>query len=78
MTNDELSKLIEDALAHRITAKAAIAKLVADGYEEADAEELVFFAFGGSDLVETGPDGVDRYPGGRTVAEVEADMEREA
>lgn len=55
----------------RITPRDAIAALVAVQHTSAEARELVFIALGGSDLVETGPDGVDRYPSGKTVDEVE-------
>lgn len=55
----------------RISPRDAIAALVAVHHTSAEARELVFMALGGSDLVEKGPDGVDRYPSGKSVAEVE-------
>jgi hypothetical protein len=60
--------------AGRIRPHAAIATLVADGHDEPSASELVFVAIGGSDVVEIGADGVERYPSGKTVAEIERQM----
>ena len=58
----------------KISPRAAIAALVDAGHSAAEAQELVFVALGGSDLVETGADGVKRYPSGKTVDEVEQAM----
>ncbi len=55
----------------RISAKAAVETLASEGHDPSEARELVFVALGGSDLVETGADGVQRYPSGKTVDEVE-------
>lgn len=76
MNNTELGQLLDSVIAGTTPASSAIGQLVADGHDEAHATELVFFALGGSDLDEIGDDGVARYPSGRTVAEVEADMAR--
>ena len=58
----------------KISPRAAIAALVDAGHTAIEAEELVFMTLGGSDLVETDKDGVQRYPSGKTVDEVEQAM----
>ena len=60
-----------------LTARQAIALLLAGGYGEPFATELVFTNLGGSDLIQTGADGIERYfDSGKTVAEVDAAMAR--
>lgn len=78
MTPAALKALLEQVSAGAVTARTAQRLLVETyGWDPDDAEETVFIELGGGDVVETGPDGIDYYPhSGRTVAEVEADMER--
>jgi len=77
MNNTELSQLLEDVKAYKVTANEAIRRLVAAGHERDLAAELVFVVLGGSDLIIVDPDGTERYEdSGRTVAEVQADMKR--
>lgn len=76
MNLTELSRLLEDVKAYKVTANEAIRRLVADGHERDLAAELVLIALGGSDIIEIGADGIARYESGRTVAEVQADMDR--
>ena len=76
MNLTELSRLLEDVKAYKVTANEAIRRLVADGHERDLAAELVLIALGGGDIIEIGADGVARYESGRTVAEVDADMAR--
>ena len=77
MTIEELNQLAADVEARKVTARAAIAQLIAAGHDQDEATELVFCVLGGSDLIVIGEDGVERYEeSGRTVAEVEADMAR--
>jgi len=60
----------------KISPSDALAALIAGGHSSAEAQELVFVALGGSDLIEIGADGVKRYPSGKTVAEVEQAMKK--
>lgn len=54
MTDDEIAQLLEAVAAGHTGAKAAQSRLMmAAGYDAATAEEAVFTALGGSDLVET-------------------------
>jgi len=60
-----------------ISARQAIAQMQAAGLDAGAARELAFISLGGSDLVETGDDGRERYlPSGRLVRDVEAEMAR--
>ena len=77
MTHTELARLLEGVVAYKITATEAIRRLIAAGHDEELAAELVFVVLGGSDLIIVEPDGTERYEeSGRTIAEVEADMDR--
>lgn len=77
MTTTEIARLLEEVKADKVTANEAIRRLVADGHERDLAAELVLIALGGSDLIIVEPDGTERYEeSGRTIAEVEADMDR--
>ena len=70
-------KAFFEALAQgKISPRAAIAALVAAGHSTDEANDLVFSSLGGSDLVEIGKDGVERYPSGKTIAEVEQAMQK--
>ena len=46
---EEVFKAVEDK---KITSEEAVTKLVELGYHRADAEELVFIAEGGDDVIE--------------------------
>jgi hypothetical protein len=45
-------KIVDAALKGDVTTTAAVKSLVALGYNEADAREQIFIAFGGDDVVE--------------------------
>jgi hypothetical protein len=67
-----LSRLVRK----KITPCQAVQNLIAIGVAGRDAEEQVYFAIGGSDLVEVGGDGQERcYPSGRLVSELASEME---
>lgn len=67
-----IDKTFHEAVSEgRIPASEAIAALRQAGYVESVARAIVFEDLGGSDLIERGADGVDRYPSGKSVAEVE-------
>jgi hypothetical protein len=77
MTDTEIEQLLDEVATTRRGARAAVARLVAAGHHPEAAEEMVFTALGGSDLVETGADGRERFFGsGRLVREVLAEMEQ--
>lgn len=47
---------------HEISRKVAIERLITEaGYDLAIAEETIFIALGGDDIITTGTDGTDRY-----------------
>jgi len=70
VTREHLSRVLHG---HRIS-RSLTSRYAAWLHSSAEAQELVFVALGGSDLVETGADGVKRYPSGKTVDEVEQAM----
>lgn len=74
MNSAEIEIHLAALLRGEATPRATIALLVAGGTDPVDAEQFVFVALGGSDLVETGADGRERYPSGRLVSEVLAEM----
>ena len=75
MTNDEIELILGRAARGELLASAAIAQLVAGDVTPGEAEQAVFLALGGGDLVEIGADGLERYThSGKLVTEVEAEM----
>ena len=77
MTNDQIENFLSQAAKAEITAREAIALLVAGGFAADDAEQAVFTALGGSDVIEVGADNIERYdPSRRAVTEVAAAMDR--
>ena len=75
MNPGDIEQILEQVATGAITPRKGVAHLVAGGFVEGDAEETVLFARGGSDIVEIGEDGRERYHGsGRLVSEVEAEM----
>lgn len=71
----KVEAILERLARQEITPRQAIAELVTRGFNRGDAGETVLFALGGSDLIETGTDGIARYhPSGRTVREVDDEM----
>lgn len=74
MTLPEIDRILGAVVGGELAPRAAVAQLRAAGH--LDAEDLVFFALGGATTSEVGPDGRERYPSGRLVADVEADMAR--
>lgn len=73
-----LNALLEQVAAGAVTARTAQRILVETfAWNSDEAEEAVFIALGGDDIVQTDDAGVDRYlASGRSVAEVEAEMGR--
>jgi hypothetical protein len=77
MNAEEIEALLEQVEANVVLPRAAVAQLAAAGFERDDAQQMVFAALGGSDLVEEGEDGRERYvPSGKLVREVKAAMSR--
>ena len=77
MTQEELNRLESDLASGKTTAKEVIALLVKNGYSREDAQESVFIALGGDDIVETGENGVQYYRiSGMPVDEVTVKMEQ--
>ena len=76
MPKPDINSVLECLARREITARQATRRLVALGLETALATEAVHVALGGSDLVEKGTDGTERYqPSGRSVSEVAMEME---
>ena len=77
MNDGEIEAELQAMLAGGRTPRATIAVLVDRGVDAVDAQQYVFCALGGSDVVETGDDGRERFkPSGRLVREVAADLAR--
>ncbi len=78
MNPEAFNALLEQVAAGAVSARTALRILVETyAWDQTEAEEAIFIALGGDDVVVTGVDGVDRYlASGRTVAEVAAAMER--
>lgn len=76
MNTSELDQLLRSVTSGQTLAREAIRQLVAAGHDQELAAEIVFIALGGSDTIEEGADGRERYPSGRLVADVQADMAR--
>jgi hypothetical protein len=75
MTNDDIETILDRTVRGDLSARAAINALVAGGLAAGDAEQAVFLALGGGDLVQIGTDGLERYTfSGRLVTEVIAAM----
>lgn len=71
ITPAEIERVLEQLDHRTVTAREAVSRLIVGGFDADDAEEMVFVALGGSDIIEG-----DRYrPSGRHVNEVEADMQ---
>lgn len=76
MNEQAIEALLESIATTRRGARAAIARLTAAGHDPEDAEQMIFTALGGGDLVVTGDDGRERFHhSGRLVREVLAEME---
>lgn len=72
MTDIEVEALLTQVALGTVTAKTAIALLVLKGEDRDQAARLTFYALGGRDATEVGPDGRARYAGsGKLVSEVE-------
>ena len=74
MNTSELDQLLRSITDGKTPAREAIRHLVAAGHDQDLATELVFIALGGGDVIEEGADGRERYPSGRLVADVQAEM----
>lgn len=72
MLDETAHNLLERMARDLATPAQTVGALIGAGYRLAEARELVFYALGGSDLVEIGKDGAERYhASGRLVDEVE-------
>lgn len=77
MTLEQAELVLAAVAAGDFTAREGSSRLVAGGYSPQDAQDMVFTALGGSDLVEVGDDGRERYvPSGKLVREVNEAMRR--
>lgn len=77
MTPQELDAILERVARGELGARSAIAQLIAGGEDQVEAEQAVFIALGGGDLVDTDERGRDRYVhSGKLVREVAAAMRR--
>lgn len=77
VTDEEENVILTEVKAGRITARAAIARLVAGGMHKFAAANHVFITLGGDDIINTGKDGIARYDySGKSVDEVRRLMEK--
>lgn len=73
MKDQDIEAELQKLLSGQGTARETIARLAARGVEPLDAQQFVFCALGGSDVVEVGDDGRERYqPSGKLVREIAA------
>jgi hypothetical protein len=77
MSPSEIEAILASVAQKQTPASVARGQLEAAGWSAGEAEEAVFGALGGGDLVEIGADGSERYKfSGRRVSEVEAEMRK--
>lgn len=75
MTPAEIDTLLNQVADRTERPRAAMAKLIAAGWSLVEAEEAVFTALGGSDLVEIDATGREIYsPSGKLVADIESEL----
>ena len=77
MTPDEMDGILERVARGDLGARAAMAQLIAGGEDRVEAEQAVFLALGGGDVVDTDEQGRDRFVhSGKLVREVNEAMQR--